>query len=51
MAVQREQVLEIALEQFRHYQNQVIFYISVGFVAGFIIGIGAAWALLRVWLE
>jgi hypothetical protein len=51
MAVERGQVLEIALEQFRHYQNRVVFYLTAGFVVGFVIGLGAAWSLMHLYLE
>jgi hypothetical protein len=51
MAVERGEILESALEQIRHYQNWVVFYLATGFVVGFVIGLGAAWSLMRVFLE
>jgi hypothetical protein len=51
MAVERSELVGIALEQFKHYSDRLVSYLAAGFIIGFVIGLGAAWTLMHVWLE
>jgi hypothetical protein len=51
MAVERSELVGLALEQFKHYNDRLVFYLTAGFIVGFLIGLGAAWSLMHVWFE
>ena len=51
MAVERRELLEIALDEFKRYNTQLVLLLTTGFVLGFIIGVGCAWSFMRFWTE
>lgn len=48
MAIERGEASEILLNALRRDQDRLIYFMTAGFVVGFIIGVICAWKLLNL---